>query len=231
MKVLRLLFVFLVLSGCGTNLAELNQPPFMSPVGQGLQAEARAIPVEGRGRYAPGYQSLWDERKDLYRDPRAARVGDPITVTISMNDKATLDNKTDRSRDSQTKFSADYLVDLFGWSSKGQADGNVNSQTSTKGAGKIDRTEEVKFSVAAVVIDTLPNGNFLISGSQEVRVNYEMRVLNVAGIVRPRDIGRNNTIAYDKVAEARISYGGRGRLMEVQQPAWGHQIYDRVGPF
>jgi flagellar L-ring protein precursor FlgH len=120
---------------------------------------------------------------------------------------------------------------LFGWSSKGQADGNVNSQTSTKGAGKIDRTEEVKFSVAAVVIDTLPNGNFLISGSQEVRVNYEMRVLNVAGIVRPRDIGRNNTIAYDKVAEARISYGGRGRLMEVQQPAWGHQIYDRVGPF
>jgi len=203
----------------------------MSPVGAGLQAEARAIPVEPRGRYAPGYQSAWDERRDLFRDPRAARVGDPLTVSISMNDKAMLDNKTDRSRDSQTKFSSDYLVDMFGWSTKGQADGNVNSQTSTKGAGKIDRTEEVRFSVAAVVIDVLPNGNLLISGSQEVRVNYEMRIVKIAGIVRPRDIGRNNTIAYDKIAEARISYGGRGRLMEVQQPAWGQQIYDTVGPF
>jgi flagellar L-ring protein FlgH len=231
MNVLRLLFLAPFLSGCGTNFAELTQAPFMSPVGAGLQAEARAIPVEPRGRYAPGYQSAWDERRDLFRDPRAARVGDPLTVSISMNDKAMLDNKTDRSRDSQTKFSSDYLVDMFGWSTKGQADGNTNSQTSTKGAGKIDRTEEVRFSVAAVVIDVLPNGNLLISGSQEVRVNYEMRIVKIAGIVRPRDIGRNNTIAYDKIAEARISYGGRGRLMEVQQPAWGQQIYDTVGPF
>jgi flagellar L-ring protein precursor FlgH len=229
MKVLRLLLVFPLLSGCA--LAELNQAPSLSPIGQGLQAEARAVPVERRSRYAPGYQSLWDERRDLFRDPRATRVGDPVTVTISMNDKATLDNKTDRSRDSQTKFGADYLADIFGWSSKGTADGSVNSQTSSKGAGKIDRTEEVKFSVAAVVIDVLPNGNLLISGSQEVRVNYEMRILTVAGIVRPRDIGRNNSISYDKIAEARISYGGRGRLMEVQQPAWGHQIYDQITPF
>lgn len=203
----------------------------MSPIGQGLRAEASAVPVERRGRNTPGYQSIWDERRDLYRDPRAARVGDPVTVTISMNDKAVLDNKTDRSRDSKTKFSSDYLVDMFGWGTNGKADGNVDSQTSTKGAGKIDRTEEVKFSVAAVVVDVLPNGNLLVSGSQEVRVNYEMRVLNVAGIVRPRDISRTNTIPYDKVAEARISYGGRGRLMEVQQPAWGQQIYDQVGPF
>jgi flagellar L-ring protein FlgH len=231
MKRLGLLFVFLALSGCGTNFAELNQAPFMSPIGHGLQAEAQAIPVERRSRFAPGYQSLWDERRDLYRDPRAARIGDIVTVTISMNDKATLDNKTDRSRDSQTKFGVDYLADLFNWSGKGQVDANINSQSSTKGAGKIDRTEEVKFSVAAVVVDVMSNGNLLISGSQEVRVNYELRVLNVAGIVRSRDIARNNTIAYDKIAEARISYGGRGRLMEVQQPAWGHQIYDKVVPF
>ena len=230
MKVLRLLFLAPFLSGCGTNFAELTQAPLMSPVGAGLQAEARAIPVE-RGRYTPGYQSAWDERRDLFSDPRAARVGDPLTVSISMNDKAILGNKTDRSRDSQTKFSSDYLLDIFGLSSKGQADGNVNSQSSSKGAGKIDRTEEVRFSVAAVVIDVLPNGNLPISGSQEVRVNYEMRIVKIAGIVRPRDIGRNNTIAYDKIAEARISYGGRGRLMEVQQPGWGHQIYDAVGPF
>lgn len=229
MKVLRLLLVLPFLTGCA--LAELNQAPYMSPIGQGLQPEARAVPVERRARYAPGYGSLWDERRDLFRDPRATRIGDSLTVQISMNDKATLDNKTDRSRDSQVKFGAEYLADIFGWSGSGNADASVNSQTSTKGSGKIDRTEEVKFSVAAVVVDVLPNGNLLISGSQEVRVNYEMRILTVAGIVRPRDISRTNSIAYDKIAEARISYGGRGRLMEVQQPAWGHQIYDQITPF
>lgn len=231
MKILRVIFLLPVLGGCANPLSELNQAPNMSAIGQGLRAEARGVPVERTGRYAAGYQSVWDERNDLYRDPRAGRVGDLITVIISMNDKATLDNKTDRSRDSQIKFGADYLAEMFGWSQKGQADANINSQTSTKGAGKIDRTEEVKFSVAAVVVDVLPNGNLLISGSQEVRVNYEMRVVNVAGIVRPRDIGRSNTIAYDKIGEARISYGGRGRLMEVQQPGWGHQLYDQVAPF
>jgi flagellar L-ring protein precursor FlgH len=223
--------VSLGLGGCANNLAELNQAPFMSPVGNGLQIDARAIPVEPRSRYSPAHHSLWNERKDLYRDPRATRVGDLLTVAIQMNDKATLDNKTDRSRDSQSKFGFDYLSDLAPWNSKGQLNSNFDSQTSTKGAGKIDRTEEVKFSVAAVVVDVLPNGNLLISGSQEVRVNYEMRVVNVGGIVRPLDIGRNNTIAYEKIAEARISYGGRGRLMEVQQPAWGQQIYDQVMPF
>lgn len=234
MKCLQLpiaLVACLVVSGCATNPAEIGQAPLMSPIGQGLQADARAIPVERRAQFTAGRHSLWDERRDLYRDPRAMRVGDVLTVTISMNDKATLDNKTDRSRDSKTKFDFDYLAEFLPFSKKGKLDTKVTSETSTKGAGKIDRTEEVKFSVAAVVVDVLPNGNLLISGSQEVRVNYEMRVLNVGGIVRPLDITRLNTIAYEKVAEARISYGGRGRLMEVQQPAWGHQVYDQVVPF
>ena len=85
-------------------------------------------------------------------------------------------------------------------------------------------------SVGAVVTDVLPNGNLIVSGSQEVRVNYELRVLNIAGIVRPRDISKENTIAYNKIAEARISYGGRGRIMEVQQPGFGQQIFDRFRP-
>ena len=105
------------------------------------------------------------------------------------------------------------------------------STSSASGQGAIDRSEKIQLAVAAVVADVLPNGNLIISGSQEVRVNFELRLLNVAGIVRPQDISKNNTISYDKIAEARISYGGRGRIMEVQQPALVQQIYDRVKPF
>lgn len=234
MKLLRILLIVVALpglAGCANKLAEIGQTPTMSPVGQGLQVDARGIPMEKRAYRGTGQHSIWNDRKDLYRDPRAARVGDILTVNVVMNDKAILDNKTDRSRDSQIKLGTDYAADVAKWISAGSFDANVSSQSSSKGSGKIDRAEEVRFSIAAVVVDVMPNGNLLISGSQEMRVNYEMRIVNVGGIVRPIDVARNNTIPYEKIAEARISYGGRGRIMEVQQPNWGQQVYDAVAPF
>lgn len=232
MKKLILIFSLVCLSGCaGGPLSDVGRAPPMSPLGAGLKTPAYPIPVTPPVRTPVSYHSLWDDGTDLYRDPRARRVGDVITVVISIQDKAKLDNNTQRSRDSQIKFGLDWLADVTAWQNKGQAGTDVNSQTSSKGLGQIDRKEDIQLSVAAIVTDVLPNGNLLISGSQEVRVNYEMRVLNVGGIVRPRDISRGNTVSYEKVAEARISYGGRGRLMDVQQPAWGHQVYDVVAPF
>lgn len=219
-----------LLAGCA-NMQEIGRAPTMSAVGVGLVSEMHPIPVVPKDRAPRAYQSVWNDGADFYRDPRATKIGDVVTVNISIDEKARLDNKTDRSRDSKTSFNFDFMADLLGKSGTGNLETNVDSQSSTKGAGKIDRTEEIKLSVATMVTDVLPNGNLLISGSQEVRVNYEMRVLNVAGIVRPRDISRSNTISYEKIAEARISYGGRGRLMEVQQPAVGHQVYDNVVPF
>jgi flagellar L-ring protein precursor FlgH len=231
MKKLVLIFSVVCLGGCASGLSDVGRAPPMSPIGEGLKTRAYPIPVTPPVRTPVSYRSLWDDGTDLYRDPRARRVGDVVTVVISIQDKAKLDNKTDRSRDSQIKFGLDFLANISGWSDTGQANANLNSQTSTKGAGQIDRQEDIKLSVAAIVTDVLPNGNILISGSQEVRVNNEMRVLNVGGIVRPRDISRGNTVSYEKIAEARISYGGRGRLMEMQQPGWGHQVYDAVAPF
>lgn len=234
MKLLRVLLIAVALpglGGCANKLAEIGQAPTMSPVGQGLQVDARGIPMEKRAHRDTGHHSIWNERKDLYRDPRAARIGDILTVNVVMNDKAILDNKTDRSRDAQIKLGTDYAADVAKWISAGSFDANVSSQSSSKGSGKIDRAEEVRFSIAAVVVDVMPNGNLLISGSQEMRVNYEMRIVNVGGIVRPIDVARNNTVPYEKIAEARISYGGRGRIMEVQQPNWGQQVYDQVAPF
>ena len=88
--------------------------------------------------------------------------------------------------------------------------GDLSSSASTQGHGKHRPVRQIQVSVAAVVTRVLPNGNLVISGSQEVRVIYELRQLTVAGIVNPLDISLNNTVAYDRIAEARISYGGRG---------------------
>ncbi|MCA1409966.1 flagellar basal body L-ring protein FlgH [Bradyrhizobium sp. NBAIM20] len=229
--ILSLLAASVILAGCFHDPAEVLTGPQMSPVGSGLRMQADPIPVTPRVRTPVSYRSTWDDGTDLYRDPRARRTGDVVTVIISMQDKAKLDNKTGRSRDSQVKFGLDWLMDIAGWNDTGSANANLSTNTQIKGNGQIDRTEDIRLSIAAVVTDVLPNGNMMISGSQEFRVNTEMRVLKVGGIVRPRDISRANTISYDKIAEARVSYGGRGNLSDVQQPGWGHRIYDAVAPF
>ncbi len=230
MKQPMLLLSLLFLGGC-SNFSEVGKPPQLSPVGDGLRAAVAPIPATPVLHTPLSYRSTWDDGTNLYRDPRAQRVGDIVTVVISIQDKAKLDNKTDRSRDSQIKVGLDFLANIAGWGDSGQGKANLNSNTSTKGAGQIDRAEDIKLSIAAIVTGVMPNGDLMISGSQEVRVNAEMRVLNVAGIVRARDVSRGNTISYEKIAEARISYGGRGRLTEMQQPGWGHQVYDTVAPF
>ncbi|GLR85188.1 flagellar basal body L-ring protein FlgH [Bradyrhizobium iriomotense] len=231
MKKPMLILSLVFLSGCAQDPSEILRGPQLSPVGDGLRTQAYPIPVTPRVRTPVSYRSTWDDGTDLYRDPRARRVGDVVTVIISMQDKAKLDNKTDRSRDSQIKFGLDWLMNVAGWQDTGQTTANLGTNTQIKGNGQIDRAEDIKLSIAAIVTDVLPNGNIMISGSQEFRVNTEMRVLNVGGIVRPRDISRGNTISYEKIAEARVSYGGRGNLSDVQQPGWGHRIYDTVAPF
>jgi flagellar L-ring protein precursor FlgH len=213
------------------------RPPTLSPVGSGivaragddLDAEADALSAPSR---SPSMRS-----QDLYRDQRVGKVGDIVTVVISINDKAVFGNATDRSTTSKVTFEADLGYALPTTSSAGASGspGNlttdVNSKSSHQGQGDINRSEQIQVSVPAIVTRVLPNGNLLIRGAQEVRVNFELRQLSIAGVVNPSDVSRSNTIAYDRVAEARISYGGRGRISEVQQPSWGQQINDNLKPF
>ena len=160
-----------------------------------------------------------------------------MTVRISIKDKATLNSSSDRSRASTRDFgfNIDHEVSFAGWSlmqnSPASGSSDVDSASTHKGEGETKREETIDFVLAAVVTDVLPNGNLIVRGSQEVRVNYEVRILQVAGIVRPRDIEQDNSISYDKIAEARISYGGRGRISEVQQPGIGQQLLDIITPF
>ncbi len=205
----------------------------MSPIGHGLNQSGQALPFNTfRPSYKRSYNSLWTAGHDaFFRDPRASRAGDVLTVLIAIDDRATLDNRSDRARSGSANLGGGFSASLDDSSTEGEASGDIAANSRSRGQGSIDRKEEIKLSVAAVVTNVLPNGNLVISGSQEVRVNYEMRVLNIAGIVRPRDIASDNTITYEKIAEARISYGGRGRISEVQQPGWGQQVYDFIAPF
>lgn len=227
----------MVVSGCAVDIQDIGRRPHLTDIGSGMLVQTASIPAATvPSENAISDSSLWrDSRADLFIDTRAMNVGDVLTVKIAINDKASLDNTSKRSRkaDRDFKVGLDYDIDVaqFDHDGAGKVTTEVDSGSSSEGEGSIARSETVKLRVAAVVVKVLPNGNLVISGSQEVRVNFEVRVLNVSGIVRPRDIEGDNAISYDRIAEARISYGGRGRITEVQQPGLGQQILDIITPF
>jgi len=180
--------------------------------------------------------SLWrNGSRAFFRDQRAARVGDLLTITVNITDKANLSNQTQRSRSSKEDSG---ISDFAGSATVTQPlkifPGKIlttDSTSSTDGKGSVNRQESLTTNVAAVVTQVLPNGNLVVEGKQEIRVNFEIRELIVAGIVRPEDIQSDNTIDSTKIAQARIAYGGRGQITDVQQPRYGQQVMDVILPF
>ena len=188
-----------------------------------------------------GFQanSLWRTgARAFFKDQRASEIGDILTVEIEIDDGATIKNETTRTRDNLDSAS---WTSLFGYEQSLAAILpeaisptsvlNLDSDLRNKGAGEIKRNDQINLKLAAIVTQVLPNGNLVIQGDQEVRVNYDLRELRVEGIVRPEDISAGNTISYEKIAEARIAYGGRGQIQDVQQPRFGSQILDVINPF
>jgi flagellar L-ring protein precursor FlgH len=183
--------------------------------------------------------SLWRAgARSFFRDQRAARVGDILTVDIEIADKAELTNTSNRTRTSSTSAG---VTNFFGFeNTAGRAfpDGfdptsliNGEADSSATGQGSINREEKIDLKVAAVVVEVLPNGNFVIAGRQQVRINAEMRELTISGIIRPEDINEENAIRHDQIAEARVSYGGRGQISAVPRPRWGQRVADAVSPW
>ena len=233
------------LGGCAgmiQRIAEIGAAPPLAAVENPVaQPTYRPVttplpPLEVAPRLA---NSLWRPgSKAFFRDQRAARVGDILTVNVKIDDKAAVSNATSRSRDATDTGGITNLFGLEGQLTKVLPEGinpaalvDVNGATNTAGAGKVQRSETIALTIAALVTQVLPNGNLVISGRQQVVVNFELRELTVAGIVRPEDISATNTINQTQIAEARISYGGRGQIMDVQQPRYGQQILDIIAPF
>jgi flagellar L-ring protein precursor FlgH len=181
--------------------------------------------------------SLWrNGSRSFFKDQRAHQIGDLLTVTVNITDQANFANETQRNL-TGTESSA--ITDFLGAKTLGaQAQkvlpGNLltaNGASKYDGKGSIQRQESLTTNIAAVVTQLLPNGNLVVEGKQEIRVNYEVRELIVAGIVRPEDIQSDNTIDSSKIAQARIAYGGRGQIMDIQQPRYGQQVMDVLLPF
>ncbi len=231
--------LLLALTGCADRVDHLGKAPSMTSIDGNAEFAAMntlALPNHIPASRAADGASLWTAgRASLLGDRRAQKAGDILTVVIKIDDKAEISNSTKRGRSGTENMD---ITSFFGVPQLGPlAKVQLNPGLGTKsgsasaGDGTIRRGEKLTLRVAATVVGNLPNGILKIRGSQEIRVNYELRELLVTGYVRPEDISRQNEIAYDKIASARISYGGRGQIMDMQQPRWGQQLTDMLLPF
>lgn len=243
-RALLLLGLVVPLAACDSmsRLSEVGRRPAMTPTADPT-ADPRWRPVSmpmPRAQEAPPMaNSLWRPgSRAFFRDQRAAQVGDIITVLVNIGDRATLNNQSGRERDAAENMGLPRMLGLE--SSLTRILPNTidpsslvaaSSSGSQNGSASIQRNENVTLRVAGIITQVLPNGNLVVSGKQEVRVNSELREMEVTGVIRPQDIASDNTVRHDRLAEARISYGGRGQLTDVQTPRYGQQILDIILPF
>lgn len=243
---MRILTVFVVALACLVSACartdHMGKPPTMSPATTTQEQYAmmtQPLPETVGVSRNTDEASLWSgNRKSLLGDRRAIRRGDILTVVIEVDENASINNESERSRTGSESLS---VPQLFGVPQR--IDGNLpegasmanavelGSSSSSSGDGSVNRSEKLELQVAATIVDVLPNGVLSIQGSQEIRVNYELRELLVSGFVRPEDISRQNSISIEKIASARVSYGGRGQITDMQQPRLGQQVMDAVLPF
>ena len=238
---LSLLISAALLSGCGTaeRLSRIGRAPDMSPVSNPTSDPSYrpvTMPMPGPQEAPTAANSLWRQgSRTFLRDQRAAAVGDVITIMVSISDNANMQNRTQRTRSSTDTMG---ISNLFGmetrWLPRRATPGSLidtSGAQSTDGDGTIKRNETIALRIAGTITQVLPNGNLVVNGRQEVRVNNELRELTVAGVIRPQDIASDNTIQHDRLAEARINYGGRGTVSDLQQPRLGSQLLDILLPF
>lgn len=236
-----LIFAALTCVSC-SRLDHIGREPDLSP--QTKSVERQAMIFSGLPMTTPDTSpyrraSLWSgDQSSLFGDRRAYTRGDILTVLIEIDDQAEISNSTSRSRSSQENLGVPQLLGFPQRRNKSLPDGasldtavDIAADSQSEGSGSVRRNERLTLRIAATVVDVLPNGVLSIEGMQEVRVNFELRELLVSGFVRREDITRQNEITYDKIASARISYGGRGHITDVQQPRLGNQVLDAILPF
>lgn len=244
LRCLILVLATIALSGCAymERLKDVGNGPVLSEIKNpvtkpGYRPVSMPMPAAEPASFNPN--SLWrNGARAFFKDQRAARVGDILTVNVEITDKAELENTSERSRDNDETSTSTSLAGLDKLFEKLLPNGanlanlvNLASNGKTNGTGSIEREETIETKMAAVVTQVLPNGNLVIEGRQEIRINNELRELIVAGVIRPEDITAENVIPISKIAEARVSYGGKGQISDVQRPRYGQEVLDIILPF
>lgn len=241
-QITALLCTAIGVSACGSvdRLANVGKAPALSAIENPLsQPGYKPVQLPMPNYVPPSTEpnSLWQTgARSFFKDQRARKVGDILTVQVTINDQAAIDNETTRTRSNSEGLGGNgavgaRLAAVAGNDVTASTVIDATSNSSSAGTGSVQRSEALNTNIAAVITQVLPNGNLVIEGRQEVRVNFEVRELIIAGVIRPEDISANNTIPSDKIAEARFSYGGRGQITDVQQPRYGQQVLDIFLPF
>jgi flagellar L-ring protein precursor FlgH len=231
-------------TGCNSleRLSQVGEAPTVSPVTNPTHAptyQPVTMPMPRPVMASALPNSLWRPgSRAFFKDLRASEIGDILTVAINIDERADINNSTTRTRATNEDVDTPALLGF-----EAAADAILpeavnpaallafSGTTNNVGTGVIDRDEEIVLNVAAIVTQVLPNGNLVIHGTQETRVNFEVRQLQITGVIRPQDISATNTINYEQIAEARLAYGGEGQISDFQQPRWGTQIMDVIMPF
>lgn len=235
------LLVCLAIAACG-RLDHVNRAPEFNPLEGSYQHHAMynvPLPDRVEPRRDADEASIWAAgSRSLLGDRRAARRGDILTVVIAIDERAEMSNASATSRTGSAQMGVGALFGLPERLDRGVPGGvpldpavNASGASNFRGDGNTRRSERLTLRVATTVVEALPNGVLRIEGTQEVRVNNELRELIVSGYVRPEDISRRNEVTYDKIAGARIAYGGRGIISDVQRPRWGQAAADNLLPF
>ncbi|MDF1585647.1 flagellar basal body L-ring protein FlgH [Marinimicrococcus flavescens] len=243
------LLAMLLVAGCtvAERLQQVGSPPPLRPIDNpvdrgGYRPVTLPMP-EPEPQTSAGPSSLWRSgARGFFKDQRARRVGDILTVQVTISDKAELNNQSTRSRKNADDLGLSRVLGLetrFDNVLPSPSSSPIDpaslvaagSSMSNLGRGAVEREEQIRLNVAALITQVLPNGNLVVEGRQEVRVNFEIREILVAGVVRPEDITPRNTITHEKIAELRVGYGGRGQITDVQQPRYGAQILDILLPY
>lgn len=240
-----LFFLGCILHGCYpiNRMENLGSPPSATPIKDPTKLphyHPVTMPMPEPKVQERRVNSLWQEgARGFFKDQRAKNIGDVLTVVVNVqNEQAEFSNESERSRDNSEELEVNSAMGYEKYLKKVLPEGynlpnlvDINSNPSFKGKAKTKRSEKLAVKIAATITQILPNGNYVIWGRQETRVNFDAREITITGIVRPTDVTSTNTISYEKIAEARLIYGGRGHSMDFQQPPIGSQILGSLSPF
>ena len=235
-----LMFWAVVLGGCAGGVPKMG-PPVQSPASSYGPGQSVGLPPQPAAALrSPANGSLWHDDAalvSLFADQKARDVGDIITIKIIESSKASNKASTDTDRSSSLSASVDaffnaekrFPADQPFFNPFSKVAGGISSEF--EGAGTTNRSGDLDAYITALVTGVLPNGNLVVTGSREVLVNNENQIIQLTGVVRPRDINADNLVLSTYVADARIAYSGSGVVDDRQRPGWLTNVLMTVWPF